>query len=60
MTKTTKICDKCDKEVAWLYKVPRIWIDGLTLTIKEGNKAELCKECMQDLINVIDKFHKDK
>jgi hypothetical protein len=60
MTKTIKICDKCNKEVEWLYPVPTIWIEGLNLTIKEGHKVELCKDCMRDLINIIDKFHKTK
>lgn len=60
MTKTIKICDKCNKEVGWLYPVPNICIEGYTLTIREGHKAELCKDCMRDLINIIDKFHKTK
>lgn len=60
MTKTIKICDKCNKEVEWLYPVPTIWIEGYNLTIREGHKAELCKGCMHDLINIIDKFHKTK
>lgn len=58
MTKTIKVCDKCNKEVEWLYKVPRIFIEGLNLTIKEGNKAELCENCMRNLIAMIDNFHK--
>lgn len=58
MTKTIKICDKCNKEVEWLYPVPQIWIEGLNLTIKEGHKAELCKDCMHNLIDIINKFHK--
>ena len=58
MTKTVKICDKCNKEVPWLYRVPRIQIVGYTLEIREGDKAELCKNCMDNLINIIDEFHK--
>jgi hypothetical protein len=58
MTKTIKICDKCNKEVRWLYHVPRIQIVGYTLEISEGNRAELCETCMHKLINIIDEFHK--
>ena len=60
MTKTIKTCDRCGKEVSWLYKVPCIWIEGLNLTVKEGNRAELCEKCMRDLIHVIDRFHNSK
>ena len=60
MTKTIKICDKCNKEAEWLYSVPQIWIEGYNLTIREGHKAELCEGCMRNLINIIDKFHKTK
>lgn len=58
MTKTIRICDKCNKEVEWLYKVPDISIEGLNLKVSEGNKTELCKGCMCELINTIRKFHK--
>ena len=60
MTKTVKICDKCNKEVRWLYQVPRIQIVGYTLEIREGNRAELCETCMHKLINIIDEFHETK
>ena len=60
MTKTIKICDKCKKEAKWLYSVPEIWIDGYNLKVREGNKAELCKDCMRNLIDIIDTFHKTK
>jgi hypothetical protein len=29
-----------------------------TLEISEGNRAELCKNCMDNLINIIDEFPK--
>lgn len=60
MTKTIKICDKCKKEAKWLYPVPRIWIDGYNLKVIEGNEAELCKDCMRNLINIINTFHNTK
>lgn len=59
MTKTIKICDKCKKEAKWLYPVPHIWIDGYNLKVREG-KAELCKDCMRNLIDIINTFHNTK
>jgi hypothetical protein len=46
-------------EVDQLYKVPHILIKGLNLAVEEGNKAELCKDCMWKLIKIINNFHKD-
>lgn len=60
MTKTIKICDKCKKEAKWLYPVPRIRIEGYTLTVKEWQEVELCKDCMRNLIDIINTFHKTK
>lgn len=60
MTKTIKICDKCKKEAKWLYSVPYIWIDGRNLTVKEGHEVELCKDCMRNLIDIINTFHNTK
>lgn len=60
MTKRIKICDKCNKEVNWLYNAPKIWIEGYNLMMVEGNKVELCENCMRDLINIIDSFYKTK
>lgn len=57
MTKTTRICDKCKKEVSRLYSVPEIQFAGDNLIIRGGHKIELCKNCMHDLINVINTFH---
>ena len=63
MTKTIKICDKCNKEVEWLYKVPHIRVMGLNLKVDTdslGNATELCEDCMQQLIDMIDTFHTHK
>ena len=60
MTKTIKVCDKCNKEVKWLYPVPQIYIEGLNLAVREGHKVELCEKCTHKLIDTIDKFHKTK
>lgn len=59
MTKTIKICDKCKKEAKWLYPVPQIWIDGYNLKVIEG-EVELCKNCMRNLIDIINTFHNTK
>lgn len=59
MTKTIKICDKCKKEAKWLYPVPQIWIDGHNLKVIEG-EVELCKNCMRNLIDIINTFHNTK
>lgn len=60
MTKTIKICDKCKKEAKWLYPVPEIWVAGYTLKVKVESEVELCKDCMNDLIDIINMFHKTK
>jgi hypothetical protein len=63
MTKTIKICDKCNKEVEWLYKVPHICVMGLNLKVDNEplrNATELCKDCMQQLIDIIETFPTNK
>ena len=60
MTKTTRICDKCKKEAKWLYFVPQFRFEGYILKVKEGHEVELCKDCMHDLIDIINTFHKTK
>ena len=53
MTKTIKICDVCKKEVDWLYEIPRINIQGLTVVIEQGHETELCEDCMRDWLKYI-------
>ena len=52
MTKTIKICDLCEKEVDWLYKIPWIYIEGYTIDAREGEK-ELCKNCTEKWLDYI-------
>lgn len=53
MTKTIKICDLCGKEVDWLYKIPRIYIEGYTITVEDERGKELCESCAQKWMDYI-------
>lgn len=50
MTKTIRICDKCGREVDWLYEFHLMHIKGLRLEIEEYGKHDLCKECAEELV----------
>ena len=56
MTKTIYVCDKCKKEVDWLYKVPWVHIAGLSVEVGKSN-VELCRECMTKLCRFIRIYH---
>lgn len=56
MTKTIKICDKCGKEVGWLYTFPLLSIKGLNIQCNNYVQHELCKECAEDFIEKYDKY----
>lgn len=59
MTKTVKICDKCQKETCWLYKIPHVLIEGLQINLYEGrHEQELCEKCAKELVSQINKFSK--
>lgn len=58
MTKTIKVCDKCNKEVKWLYKFPSIRKEGLTIHVDDG-KMELCESCLDNLLDKIRKYTKE-
>ena len=51
MTKMIKICDRCKKEVDWLYSFPMLNIAGLVL--EQPTQSELCSKCVRDIINII-------
>lgn len=51
MTKTIKICDKCGKEVKWLYTFPIMRIKGLTLNVDNNARHEMCLDCANDFID---------
>ena len=46
MTEVIHICDDCGGTVDYLYKPPRIIIEGLTLGYYNSN-IELCENCMK-------------
>lgn len=59
MIKTIKICDKCGKETNWLYTVPFMHIQGLTLAYQDNTpngtvKNEFCENCTRRIISKID------
>ncbi len=62
MTIIKKICDRCEKEVDWLYNVPQFSIQGKRIDIREGcdSDGQLCEDCMWKLIQVIRAFPKGK
>ena len=55
MKKTIYICDRCKEEVDWLYKVPRLVIEGLDINIY-NSKVELCEKCARQLIAIKEDF----
>lgn len=60
MTKTIKICDKCGKEVNWLYEFRLMRIKGLRLEIDEYGKHELCKECAEVFLDMYNNYTNSK
>lgn len=58
MTKWIHICDKCKKEVDWLYEIPFYHIDGKVINAKVSNQ-ELCKKCAQELVDTINNYSKE-
>lgn len=57
MTKIIKICDKCGKEVKWLYEIPEFRIEGLNINIYNGSQ-ELCEHCARKLVEMIKNYDK--
>ena len=57
MRKVVYICDRCKKEVNWVYQVPRLKIEGLVITAYEG-KVELCEKCARGLIAIKEEFER--
>lgn len=49
MTKSIKICDRCGREVKWLYEMPRFSLEGLTIKFYTP-RFELCEDCARDAI----------
>lgn len=56
MTKTIKICDKCGKEVNWLYTFPLMHIKGLNLDVDNYAHHEMCKECSNEFLEMYNHY----
>lgn len=56
MTKTIKICDKCGKEVNWLYKFPLMHIKGLNLDVDNYIYHEMCEECAEEFVDMYNHY----
>lgn len=56
MTKTIKICDKCGKEVNWLYSFPLIRMEGLNLKFREHARHEMCEKCAKEFIEMYNNY----
>lgn len=57
MRKTICICDRCRKEVDWLYKVPRLVVECLNINIYKS-EVELCDKCARELIAIKEDFER--
>lgn len=57
MKKTIYICDRCKKEVDWVYQVPRLRVEGLNINIYDG-KVELCEKCARNLIAIKEEYER--
>lgn len=47
----TYICDRCGKEVKWLYSMPKMMLEGLKISLYNDPKSELCKDCAEYVIS---------
>lgn len=50
MEKVIRICDVCHKEVDWLYDMPRIEVEGLTINFYQS-KTQACETCARASIS---------
>lgn len=57
MTKVIYVCDRCKKEVEWVYDFPKILVQGKAINVYEG-EVELCEDCAQGCIDLIKKYEK--
>ena len=51
MKKTIYVCDRCGKEVDWVYSMPRLILEGLKISLYNDPKSELCKGCAEYVIS---------
>lgn len=59
MTKTIKICDKCGREVNWLFEFHHVEIKGLRIELREYDKHDLCKECAEKFVDMYNNYAKN-
>lgn len=59
MIKTINICDKCKKEVSWLFPYPKLSIAGFRLKI-DLKEDSLCRSCLEKLIKSVEDFGKEE
>ena len=65
MRKTINICDRCGREVKWLYSMPVIKIEGYNMEVYycgEGcdDLPELCENCARKAISVFNEARTNK
>ena len=56
MTKTIKICDKCGKEVDWLFEIYLMKFKRRRVDYEENDKYDLCTECTKELVEKYNNF----
>ena len=54
----TKVCDRCGRETYWLYNIPTFRINGLAFTILKDTNYELCKDCLSNLCEYINRYNR--
>ena len=60
MKKTIYICDRCGKEVSWVYSMPKMMLEGLKINLYNDPDNELCKDCAKYAIDTYRKVIKEK
>lgn len=53
---TKKYCDKCKREVGWLYNIPLFRIENLTIA-ENSEKLELCETCAKCFVFLTNNFN---
>lgn len=57
MKKVIYVCDRCKKEVDWVYEMPRLIVEGLNIGVYNG-RTELCEKCARGLIAIKEEFER--
>lgn len=56
MKKTLLFCDRCKREVDWLYEYIPVGLDGLTINLRPNLKVEICKDCLKTMLDMEQEF----